>query len=91
MIGDRLFASGLINTQGNSSRASRVLRFDRFLETNFKFSSAILLPQRGIELGQEAMAIAKGGIYFLPENLGTSNRLFRLPLAEVMSFRAAPP
>lgn len=35
---------------------------------------------RNVELGHEAMAVAKGWVYFLPEDLGPSNRVFRVAL-----------
>jgi hypothetical protein len=35
-------------------------------------------------MAREAMAISNGAIYFLPEDLGASNRLFRVSLADLM-------
>jgi hypothetical protein len=84
MTGDRLFASGLSRANRSEPGAprSRLLIFKRFLEPAFELH-ALDLPQLGeLELAQEGMAVADGVLYFLPEDLGASNRLFRLHLPE---------
>ena len=44
--------------------------------------------QNGTELAREAMAIADGLAYFLPGDLGASNRVFRVSLAELVKSAA---
>jgi hypothetical protein len=85
VVGDRLYASGLFRSPklAAASPASRVCWFERFLERDFQ-PRTVTLPRRdGIELAREAMAVSGGSVYFLPEDLGASNRLFRVVLAEV--------
>jgi hypothetical protein len=85
VVGDRLYASGLFKTSGSATASleSRLLIFDRFLQADCQSRLIVLPAQRGIELAQEAMAISDGFIHFLPEDLGASNRLFRLSLANL--------
>ena len=86
-VGDRLFASGLFRSEsektGEGSPKSRSIWFTGFSERHFKHGSVTLPMQNGTELGREAMAISDGMIYFLPEDLGASNRMFRISLADV--------
>ena len=86
IVGDRLYASGLFKTPASMpvSPESRLLIFDRFLKSDCESRLIVLPPLRGIELAQEAMAISDGLIHFLPEDLGASNRLFRLSLANLI-------
>jgi len=77
---ERLYASGLF---GDPEKAvarprSRVLVFTHFLELGFELEQVPLPNQPGVELAQEAMARSGGWLYFLPENLGATNRYFRL-------------
>lgn len=78
--GERLYASGLF---GDPAKAvarprSRVLGFTHFLETGFKVEDISLPDRTGVELAQEAMARLDGWFYFVPENLGATNRYFRV-------------
>lgn len=85
-IGDRLFASGLGRALGAEAMASRSrwLSFTNFLEAEFHVW-AVRLPLQGMmELGREAMAVAGDRVYFLPEDLGASNRLFRVLLVDLL-------
>ena len=85
VVGDRLYASGLFRSPklAAASPASRLCWFEHFLEPDFQ-RRAVTLPRRdGIELAREAMAVSGGSVYFLPEDLGVSNRLFRVTLTEV--------
>ena len=86
VVGDRLFASGLFRSPkpATVSPASRVCWFEHFLEPDFQRWTVTLPRRDGIELGREAMAISGGSVYLLPEDLGASNRLFRVSLAELM-------
>ena len=86
MIGDRLFASGLFRGDGVAPELpqSRLMIFTSFSEPEFQRSSISLPKQGKTELAQEAMAIADGLVYFLPEDLGASNRIFRVSLADLM-------
>lgn len=77
-----LVASGLIPTGGVSSKSiSRLL----FLGDSLS-SPPFLLPLpsvAGVELAREAMAVHDGSVYFLPEDLGETNRLIRIPLPKL--------
>ena len=91
VVGDRLFASGLFHAPGTAavSPASRFMSFAGFLETHFQRWSVALPTQKGIELGNEAMTISEGLVHFLPEDLGASNQVFRVSLADIMK-QSAP-
>ncbi len=85
VVGDRLYASGLFGSPKSMmvSQASRLCWFEHFLERDFQ-RQTVTLPRRGrVELAREAMAIYGGSVYFLPEDLGASNRLFRVALVEL--------
>ena len=86
IVGDRLFASGLFGSSNwaTVSPASRLCCFEHFLERGFTCQTVTVPRREGIELGREAMAIGGESVYFLPEDLGASNRLFRLSLAELV-------
>jgi hypothetical protein len=86
VMGNRLFASGLFRGPGVSpeSSQSRLISFVGFAELGFQRRSIALPKQNGTELAQEAMAISNGLVYFLPGDLGASNRIFRLPLADLL-------
>jgi hypothetical protein len=83
-IGRALFASGL--AKGGASPAdepaSRLLFFGRFLSPSFERQTVRLPVLRETELAREAMAIRGGDVYFLPEDLGPTNRLFRIGLKQ---------
>ena len=85
VVGDRLYASGLFRSPklAAASPASRLCWFEHFLEPDFQRRTVTLPRRDGIELAREAMAISGGSVYFLPEDLGASNRLFRVALAEL--------
>jgi len=85
-VGERLIASGLFRTFGAPSGAteSRLLCFTEFLASNFQRQGVTLPSQKGLPLAREAMAISEGAAYFLPEDLGAANRLFRIILPESM-------
>ncbi len=86
VVGDRLFASGLFRGPGVAldSPQSRLMSFADFSEPGFQRWSIQLPKQNGTELAQEAMAISDGLVHFLPDDLGTSNRIFRVSLADLM-------
>ncbi len=91
-IGDRLFASGLNRASAVQAMSSRScwLSFTNFLAPDFG-SRVVALPLQGrTELCREAMAVAEGRIYFLPEDLGASNRLFQLPLTDMLKRSTTP-
>ena len=85
IIGDRLFASGLAREPGAAATVpkSRFIVFTNFLESDFHQSAAPLPSHKGSELAREAMAISDGAVLFLPEDLGTSNRIFRVALTNI--------
>lgn len=77
-----LVASGLVSAGGaSSSSVSRLLRLGDSLS-----SPPVLLPipsVAGVELAREAMAVHDGSVCFLPEDLGETNRLIRIPLPKL--------
>ena len=85
IVGDRVYASGLFRAPLSppASPASRLCEFERFLEPDCRRQIATLPRKDGVELGREAMAVSGGSIYLLPEDLGATNRLFRLALADL--------
>ena len=91
VVGDRLYASGLFGSPKSAtvSSASRLCWFEHFLERDFQRQTVTLPRRDGTELGREAMAISGDSAYFLPEDLGASNRLFRVALADLAKRGAA--
>jgi hypothetical protein len=89
VVGDRLYASGLFRSPklATASPASRVCWFERFLGRDLHRQTVTLPRRDGIELAREAMAVSGGSVYLLPEDLGASNRLFRVALAELTKRR----
>jgi len=85
VVGDRLYASGLFGSpkSATASPASRICWFEHFLEPDFQRRTVTLPRKDGVELCREAMAISGDAAYFLPEDLGASNRLFRVALADL--------
>jgi hypothetical protein len=85
VIGDRFYASGLFRSPQwePGAPASRLCWFERFLEPDFNCRTVTLPRQGGIELAREAMAVSGSLVYFLPGDLGTSNRLFRVALPDL--------
>ncbi|MHC1769954.1 MAG: DUF6454 family protein [Verrucomicrobiia bacterium] len=80
ILNREVFASGLLKGANVSVPPSRLLVFESLL-TGPARSRSVSLPELDTtELGREGMAIDKGVVYFLPEDLGDSNRLFRIPL-----------
>jgi hypothetical protein len=91
-VGNRLVASGLCRVPGATatSTRSRWLSFTNFLEPDFQHCIVPLPLQQGTELAREAMAVSDGLVYFLPEDLGATNRLFRIPITKLLANSAAP-
>jgi hypothetical protein len=88
MVGDRLFASGLFQESTTTTAAaprSRLLIFTRFLEPAFNCQTISLPFYERKELAREAMAVSGGFVYYLPEDLGANDRLFRVPLADLLN------
>jgi hypothetical protein len=85
VMGVRLFASGLVRDSGIGSNASksRLASFTHFLEPDFQRSVVNLPFHKNTELAREAMAISNGTVLFLPEDLGVSNRIFRVALTNL--------
>ena len=81
----RLFASGLFRGVENSPRIpqSRLTSYVGFDEKGFSSHSVSLPRQNSTELAREGMAVSDGWIYFLPEDLGTANRMYRLSLDDM--------
>lgn len=79
-IGERLFGSGLLRTSGAGSTESRLICFTNFLEAGFQRWAVKLPLVNGTQLAREAMAISEGVVHFLPEDLGATNRMFRVSL-----------
>ncbi len=86
MVDDRLFASGLFRPPSGipASPQSRLMIFTDFLERGFQRRTITLPVQQKTELAHEAMAVSDGLVYFLPEDLGATNRAFRVSVADLM-------
>lgn len=78
-----------------SSQRSRIAIFSRFLEPNANAAVYwVRLPTlptspANLEIAHEGMAIAQGRLWFLPEDLGPTNRLFSIE--QPTSLGTAPP
>jgi len=85
IVDDRLFASGLFRGTelAPESPQSRLVFFTGFMERGFQWRSTILPKQNETELAREGMAISNGLVYFLPEDLGASNRILRASIADL--------
>lgn len=84
-VGHRLMASGLFRGPSGAptDSKSRLVKFDSFLDSAFQ-SQVVTLPSRkGIEMANEGMDVSRGAAYFLPEDLGETNHLFRVQLADL--------
>ncbi len=83
---NRLFASGLMKGPEASTTPSqsRLMVLDLSLADESEPVSIELPKQNGTELAREGMAISGGQIYFLPEDLGATNRLYRADLATLL-------
>ncbi|MEI2726952.1 MAG: DUF6454 family protein [Verrucomicrobiota bacterium] len=79
-VGERLFASGLFRAPGSEAvtTESRIIWFTGFLEPDFQRWTVTLPRPKGIMLAREGMAVSDGKVGFLPEDLGGSNRMFRV-------------
>lgn len=91
-VGNCLFASGLLRepTAPPELPESRFTCFERFATSGVQRWSTVLPKHHGIELANEAMAVAGRMVYFLPEDLGESNRVFRISLADLDRHRMRP-
>lgn len=85
-VGGQLFASGLFRGLGvdPESSQSQLVCYETFLEPGFQRQSIPLPKQGRTELAHEAMGIVEGLAYFLPEDLGPTNRLFRARLRSLL-------
>jgi hypothetical protein len=81
-VGSTLYASGLLKGAASSigEPESRLFVFDHFPDRSFERQTIRLPVVPGTELAREAMAVHGGYVYFLPEDLGPTNRLFRIGL-----------
>jgi hypothetical protein len=86
-VGDRLFASGLlrVSSASGASTESRLICVTNFLDVGFQRWTAKLPLMTGTQLAREAMAISDGFVHFLPEDLGATNRMFRVSLTNWFS------
>ena len=94
VVGERFYASGLFRAPPGSPKVAtenRLIWFTDFLTPGFLSRTVTLPRSKGIMLAREGMAISDGMIHFLPEDLGASNRLFRIPLADLTQRGAARP
>lgn len=85
IVGDRLLASGLRRVGGTagSRQESWLMSLPVPFNTGMPPAKVRLPDPNGISLASEGMAVAEGLVYFLPEDLGATNRLFRAALAEL--------
>lgn len=79
-LGDELLACGLVRLPGAAGTTSRFMGLKNALDRSVQRWSVTLPPREGVQLGREAMAVSQGAAYFLPEDLGATNRAFRIPL-----------
>lgn len=88
-VGRQLVASGLFKgpLATTSPSKSRLVALDHVLEDNFRKRTVTLPSLSGVELANEGMVVAGGGVYFIPEDLGATNRLFRMRTAELFPGR----
>jgi hypothetical protein len=86
-VGNRLFASGLLraSTASGVATESRLICFSNFMEADFQRRTVKLPLVKGTQLAREAMAISDGFVHFLPEDLGATNRMFRVSLTNWFS------
>jgi hypothetical protein len=81
VVGDRLYASGLFRAPSGSptvSTENRLTLFTGFLEPGFGSRTVTLPRPKGVMLAREGMAVSAGKVYFLPDDLGASNRMFQV-------------
>lgn len=85
IVGDRLFASGLrrSTTPGSGALESWLLSLPCDLEPKGDLRRVRLPEPAGTNLAREGIAIVDGVAHFLPEDLGPTNRLFRVPLVRL--------
>lgn len=79
--GQTLIASGLRKdpTSGTTASLSHMLVAENFPRTQPRSRVVRLPTMERLELAHEGMAIDATHIWFIPEDLGRTNRLFRLP------------
>jgi hypothetical protein len=84
-VGAQLLASGLCRapTSSTPDSKSRLVSFHKFLETDFRKRVVAVPLHQGTELANEGMAVSDGAVYYLAEDIGASNRLFRVRLADL--------
>ncbi len=93
VVGDRHYASGLFRAPSGSpavATENRLIWFTGFQEPSFQSWKVTLPRPRGIMLAREGMAVSEGMVHFLPDDLGASNRLFRISAADLMK-QGGPP
>ena len=73
--GGLLLASG-VATSREGSAVSRLVRMDHAMEPLKQLQNLPVIP--GVPLAREGMAVSGGWIQFLPEDLGPTNRLYRI-------------
>jgi len=90
-VGTQIFASGLSRdrTVATTSSQSRLISIHNFLEPDFHQSAIVLPLHKETELAREAMAISGGVALFLPEDLGVSNRIFRISMTDLFKHSGA--
>ncbi len=89
LVGGRLVAAGLMKG-ANAPAQSWLTVFDAFGTPEVRARSIRLPRARGSELGREGMAVDAAWIYFLPEDLGATNRMFRSPLRALVDMPFNP-
>jgi hypothetical protein len=88
-VGDQLVLSGLFRPAGSAGAQplSRLVVWNGFEAQAGAGWSCALPLQDGTELAREAMALSAGLVHFLPEDLGATNRLFKVTLAALSAHR----
>lgn len=77
-VDDNLYAAGLFKSWDGMTQLprSRLMVIERFGDQNVAVQSLPLERYQGVELASEGMAVTERTVWFLPEDLGASNRLF---------------
>jgi hypothetical protein len=85
IAGSRILASGLRRVGGTAGSPQESWLMSLPAAFNPSVSPAkVRLPEPdGMSLAREGMAVAEGDVYFLPEDLGATNRLLRVTLTEL--------
>ncbi len=72
------------------TRPSRWVTYSHFLKAPTDLVVSSLPQYDSVELGREGMTISRGQVYFMPEDLGQTNRIFTTGVGTMKRFRLSP-